>query len=229
MNLKKWLAESEVIGFLSSIPILVSGLIGRLSENPADSEMQTRMREASARDKREVQEAVTAFIKAHPSLSPERFGIPAGRYGPDAYLAAANGLALLVRRYHRHRQCPKGETAVFRLAEDGTVRSPEGQTLIPATSTQREVSRYIRLAYLPRPEEMTWSLSKALRQEAERVAGPGQEHARAFIRWLWAALRHQPNLLYGFRAEPNGSRQDLRLVGTAIREDDDRLAPWRIG
>jgi hypothetical protein len=227
MGLKKRLAESEIIGFLSSIPLLIGGLVGRLFEDTADAEMQEKMRQASDRDKREVREAVTAFIEVHPALAPERFGIPVDRYQTDAFFAAVHGLDLLLRRYHRSRRRTPHERAEFILEMDGTVKSLDKAVLIPATSTQREVSRYIGLCYIPRREEMTWSLYKAQRQEAERISGIGLEHAHSFLRWIQAALRHQPELLHGFRALLGKSKQKTLLISVKPDSNEDRLAAWR--
>jgi HEPN domain-containing protein len=231
-KLKRKLAESELVGLLHGGVVIVTGALGRLFEDPKDAEMQQAMIDSQDQHEKELEETVQRFISSRPHLSPQAYGVPEGRYRASACFGAAQAVELLLKRVRRHRLESKRPDGRFLLEADGTVRSANGEVLVPARSVQMEVARFVSLGYVPKKEEMTWSLAKALRQKRDRFAEVHVRNAIPFLAWLQAALRNKPDLMCSFTAGIHPGEGPDAVVLTEKPVDPlstDHLDGWKIG
>jgi len=227
MRLLTKLRRSEFVGFVHGKLFLFWSWFSGLFQIKDDIEIQKKMLAARNEDHNRVAQAVRDFIVMRPNLTPERYGIPSERYDYTAYFLAVDRVRMLLETYSRHEL--KTQASVFILRANGAICAASGAELIPATSTQREVSRFISEAYLPAPEEMTRNLDKAWQRKRERIEGVGLAHAEAFLRWMQAALRVKPYLMKNFRVAamaPGGNNITLVELPPATTASDDPLVYW---
>lgn len=173
----------------------------------------------------ETREVINNFLAAHPELDPKLFGIPEEKYDRLAFYAATDAVTSMLWRYDR---VSERETAGwFLLHEDGEVTSLLDEPLIPASTTQAEVSSFIYRHYQWDPNDLTRDFNEAHRREKEHLTGASLEHARAFLRWMMAALHAQPELTKDFRVWHPADGQKHLMFEPLWDDSDDPLAGWR--
>jgi hypothetical protein len=191
-------------------------------ERPPDPAREALQAEHDRREA-EFRALVAAFVARHPSLAPEKHGIPMDRYDPLIFFLAVDGLNGLMRRYHRRDD---RDSHTFALREDGAVFI-DGREAIPLSSVRGEIRLLIRDSRIVPEEEKTPDLAEALRREA---AWRDDETCDKLAKWVVAAICVKPDLMRNFRLFDMslGSPQYFALepirAGTGER---DHLDLWK--
>lgn len=153
-QLKRRLTESELVGLLQSGALIVTGAVQRIFQDSKDAELCQSLNDYRDRDERELEETVKHFLSSNPLLSPQAYGVPAGRYRASACFGATQAVSLLLKRLRRHGLKSSRPDGRFLLGTYGTVRAADGGLLIPSRSMQIEVARFIQLEYIPKKKRL---------------------------------------------------------------------------